>query len=41
MGIKPSIGDTLFIINTLWGTAKQVINILYGGSNVKNIIKYF
>ena len=41
MGIGLYIGDNPSIIDTLWETAGQVINILLKGGDLKNLIKYF
>jgi len=41
MGIEPSIGDNPSVIDTIRGTAKQVIETLQGGGNLKDPIRYF
>ena len=41
MGIKPSIGDNPFIMETLQEAAGQVIEILQGSGDFKDLIKYF
>ena len=41
MGIKLYIGDNPSVINTLRETAGQIIDILLGGGDFKDLIKYF
>jgi len=40
-GIEPSIGDNPSITDTLWGTAGQVMEILQGGGDLKDLMRYF
>ena len=40
MGIKPSIGNNPPKVEILWGTAGQVIKVLWGNSNLKDFIGY-
>ena len=41
IGIEPSISDNPFITDTLQGTARQVTEILQGGGDLKDLIRYF
>jgi len=41
MGIEPSIGNNPSITETLWGAAGQVVEILQGGGDFEDLIRYF
>ena len=41
LGIKLSKGDNLFITNTLWGTARHIIDLCLGGGNFEDFIGYY
>ena len=41
MGIEPNISDNPFIIDTLWGTTRQAVDLCLGGSNIKDLIGCF
>ena len=41
MGVELCIGKDTFIMDTLWGTAGQIADILQGGSDFEDLIRYF
>ena len=41
MGIELKRSNDLFIIDILWGTAGQVMDLFLGGGNLKDLIGYY
>ena len=41
MGIELYIGKNTSVMDALWGTARQVTDILQRGSDLEDLIKYF